>query len=172
MKPLIFALLANLLALPALAQGEHNHSSPYAGQQFREIKSLSAEDVADLEEGAGWGLAKAAELNGIPGPSHVLKMKDQLRLTEDQESWTRRIFGRMRDDAIEEGRKLIAGETALEVGFRQRSLTSEGLKERIQEIERSRSTLRYIHLAAHIEMMGVLKDDQVKLYSKLRGYSR
>lgn len=172
MKSLIVALFAVILPLSALAQGLHTHSSPYAGQQLREIKSLSAEDIAELEEGAGWGLAKAAELNGVPGPSHVLKMKDELRLTEDQEASTRRILGRMRDDAIEAGRKFIAGETALEVGFRERSLTSEGLKERIHEIERSRSALRYIHLAAHIEMMGVLKDDQVKLYNELRGYFR
>lgn len=172
MKSLIVALLTVVLPLPALAQGQHTHSSPYAGQQLREIKSLSAEDVAELEEGGGWGLAKAAELNGMPGPSHVLKMKHELRLTADQEASTRRIFARMRDDAIEEGRKLIAGETALEVGFRERSLNRRSLQERIREIEISRSNLRSIHLAAHLEMMGVLKEDQVKLYNDLRGYSR
>lgn len=172
MKSLIVALLFVLLPFPALAQGEHTHSSPYAGQQLRELKSLSAEDIAELEKGGGWGLAKAAELNGMPGPSHVLKMKYELGLTADQEASTRRIFTRMRDDAIEEGSKLIAGETALEVGFRERSLDRKSLRERISEIEISRSNLRYIHLAAHLEMMEVMKQDQVKLYNELRGYSR
>lgn len=172
MKSLIVALLAVLVPFLALAQGEHTHSSPYVGQQLREIKSLSAEDITELEEGGGWGLAKAAELNGIPGPSHVLKMKHELGLTADQEDSTRRIFARMRDDAIEEGKKLIAGETALEVGFRERSLALRSLRERIREIEIIRSNLRSIHLAAHLEMIGVLNEDQVKLYNELRGYSR
>ena len=172
MKSLIVALLAVLLPFPLLAQGEHGHSSPYVGQQLREIKSLSAEDIAELEEGGGWGLAKAAELNGMPGPSHVLKMKHELRLTADQEASTRRIFVRMRDDAIKEGRKLIAGETALEVGFRERTLDRRSLGERIREIEMSRSNLRFIHLAAHLQTMLVLKEGQVELYNELRGYSR
>lgn len=171
MRFLIVVLLALLLPFPAMAQGKHTHSSPYAGQQMREIKSLSAEDIAELEEGGGWGLAKAAELNGMPGPSHVLKMKHELRLTADQEASTRRILDGMREDAIEEGRDLIALETALEVGFRDRSLNPKSLQERIGEIETSRSNLRYIHLAAHLEMMGVLKEEQVKRYNDLRGYS-
>jgi len=109
MNSLIVALLIVLLPFPALAQGEHTHSSPYAGQQLREIKSLSAEDIAELEEGGGWGLAKAAELNGMPGPSHVLKMKHELRLTADQEASTQRILEKMRDEAITEGRRFVAG---------------------------------------------------------------
>ena len=172
MKSLIIAVLAVVLPLPALAQEEHTHSSPYAGQQLRETKSLSVEDIAELEKGGGWGLAKAAELNGMPGPSHVLKMKNELELTADQEASTRRIFERMRDDAIAEGRKLIAGETALEIGFRKRSLDRKTLQERIRGIETSRSNLRYIHLAAHLQMVRVLKDTQIKLYNNLRGYSR
>ncbi|CAN7330045.1 hypothetical protein LJR098_002715 [Rhizobium sp. LjRoot98] len=172
MKSLIVALLAVLVPFLALAQGEHTHSSPYVGQQLREIKSLSAEDLAELEKGGGWGLAKAAELNGMPGPSHVLKMQHELGLTADQEASTLRIIDRMRGDAIEEGRRLIAGEMALEDGFREGSLDQRSLRERIREIETSRSNLRSIHLAAHLEMMGVLKEDQVKLYNELRGYSQ
>lgn len=171
MKSLFVALLFLLLPFPVLGQGKHTHSSPYTGQQMREIKSLSAEDIAELEEGGGWGLAKAAELNGMPGPLHVLKMKHELRLTADQEASTVRIFNRMREDAIEQGRNLIARETALEVGFRKRSISPKSLQERIGEIEISRSNLRYIHLAAHLEMMGVLKEGQVKRYNDLRGYS-
>ncbi len=62
------------------------------------MKSLSADDLAELESGGGWGLAKAAELNGIPGPSHVLKMKADLALSVDQETSTQRIFEKMREE--------------------------------------------------------------------------
>ena len=47
------------------------HASAYAGQQSRAIKSLSEQDVDDLLAGRGAGFAKAAELNGYPGPAHV-----------------------------------------------------------------------------------------------------
>lgn len=120
MKSLFFASLSLLLPLPAVAGGGHDHSSPYAGQQTREIKSLSSEDVAKLEKGEGWGLAKAAELNGLPGPSYVLKMKRELGLTSDQEALAQGIFGKMEHQAIAEGRKLVAEELALEIGFRLR----------------------------------------------------
>ena len=51
--------------------------SPYAGQEAREIPTLSEEDIRQLQDGEGWGLAKAAELNGVPGPAHLLEIADQ-----------------------------------------------------------------------------------------------
>ncbi len=45
------------------ADNDSNHDSKYIGQENRAIKSLSSEDIAELERGGGWGLAKAAELN-------------------------------------------------------------------------------------------------------------
>lgn len=58
-----------LLASGAIAQNVHQGgiSRPYAGMQTREVKSLSAQDIMDLREGRGWGLALPAELNGRPG---------------------------------------------------------------------------------------------------------
>jgi hypothetical protein len=57
---------------------------PYAGMQARSIKTLSSEQVADLRAGRGMSLALAAELNGYPGPRHVLELGDQLGLTDQQ----------------------------------------------------------------------------------------
>ena len=50
-------------------------TSPYAGQQNRPVKALSPEDIAALRNGEGMGMAKAAELNGYPGPAHVLALE-------------------------------------------------------------------------------------------------
>ena len=58
--------------------------SPYTGMQTRPIKALSEQQVADLRAGRGTGLALAAELNGYPGPSHVLELADKLELTTNQ----------------------------------------------------------------------------------------
>ncbi len=56
---------------------DNNTMSKYIGQENRKIKSLSSEDIESLETGTGdafGGLAKLAELNGYPGPRHVLDL--------------------------------------------------------------------------------------------------
>ena len=71
MKPRtpLLALAISLVALPVLAAVMR-----YAGQQARSIKSLSDDEIAALRKGEGMGMAKAAELNGYPGPAHVLQL--------------------------------------------------------------------------------------------------
>ena len=39
-----------------------------------DIKSLSQDDQSALLAGRGMGLARPAELNGYPGPAHVLEL--------------------------------------------------------------------------------------------------
>lgn len=63
---------------------EHKHHTPYMGEERRAIKSLSEEDIAELRRGGGWGLAKAAELNGLPGPLHLLELRDEIALVPEQ----------------------------------------------------------------------------------------
>ena len=69
MRPLIAALIlvTSSTANDALAQSH----KPYAGMESRAIKALSPQQIADLREGRGMGLALPAELNGYPGPMHV-----------------------------------------------------------------------------------------------------
>ena len=56
------AALLLALALPVEAQ----HHQPYAGQQERDIKSLTADEVKRYLSGSGMGFAKPAELNRFP----------------------------------------------------------------------------------------------------------
>ncbi|MBL4876875.1 MAG: hypothetical protein JKY10_10340, partial [Cohaesibacteraceae bacterium] len=77
--PLVFFSI-NASAAGQSPQPGSQHGSHYAGEENRAIKSLSNADIAELKRGGGWGLAKAAELNGVPGPSHLLKMKNQVGL--------------------------------------------------------------------------------------------
>jgi hypothetical protein len=65
-----------------------NPPSPYSGMETRSVKALS-EQIADLEAGRWMGLALAAELNGYPGPTHVLELAEALTLTSKQ----RRVLG-------------------------------------------------------------------------------
>jgi hypothetical protein len=79
MRSVVAALAAGLaVAQPSFAQ------APYAGLQARPIKALSDPQIADLKAGRGMGLALPAELNGYPGPSHLLELADQIGLTGAQ----------------------------------------------------------------------------------------
>lgn len=168
-------LLALPLLIPGLAaQAEetgHSHLSPYAGQETRLIKSLSPDDIAELRRGGGWGLAKAAELNGLPGPAHLLEMKDEIGLDAAQRAAIARLRDRMKAAAIEEGERLINLEQALETQFRDRTVTDESLRAALDDIAASRRNLRYIHLSAHLETPEILLPAQIRKYNELRGYA-
>ena len=77
-----------VLTTHAFAQHAGHHpptaSSPYSGLETRAIKALSDSQIADLKAGRGMGLALAAELNGYPGPMHVLELADELVLSVEQ----------------------------------------------------------------------------------------
>src|SRR5689334_5411022 len=78
----ILATLAALAMQSGVATAQSHQ--PYAGLEQRAVKSLSNEQIDDLKAGRGMGLALAAELNGYPGPLHVLQLADRLELSADQ----------------------------------------------------------------------------------------
>lgn len=144
--------------------------SPYVGQQHRAIKSLSDDDIAELQKGGGWGLAKAAELNGLPGPAHLLELSDQIPLRDDQHAAIAAHFATMQQSAILEGKKLIAAEAALDDAFKAGNVNEDELKSMLDEIAQSRSRLRFIHLSTHLKTPDILSPAQIARYNNLRGY--
>ena len=162
------ALVSLFAALPGQSAG--TGPSPYAGEQARPVKSLSPEDITELRRGGGWGLAKAAELNGMPGPLHLLELKNQIPLTPEQVAVITRIYESMREAAITEGERFIEAERSLEDAFRAGIVTEENLPRMLEEIGRSRARLRFIHLSAHLETPSLLTEEQIARYDALRGY--
>jgi hypothetical protein len=172
MKILLQILLIGAFALPAqAAEPGHAHKSKYSGQETRAIKSLSADDIAELGRGGGWGLAKAAELNGVPGPVHLLEMKDQIPLDSAQVAAITEIFAAMKARAIGQGKRLIDLERALEDHFREGTINDAVLRSSLAAISDARMELRYIHLATHLKTPDILASHQIKKYNTLRGYS-
>src|SRR5713226_6706341 len=102
--------------------------TPYAGMQARSIKALSDQQIADLKAGRGMGLALAAELNGYPGPSHVLELADKLDLTSEQRASVKTLFESMKAESVPLGSKLLEQETELDRQFASRTVTPESLK--------------------------------------------
>jgi hypothetical protein len=144
---------------------------PYAGMQARSVKSLSDEQMADLRAGRGMGLALAAELNGYPGPSHVLEHADALRLSDEQRSRVRELFDTMKAEAIPIGRELVARESELDRAFADRTITPERLTATITAIGETQSRLRATHLKYHLLTPAILTESQVRQYAELRGYA-
>jgi hypothetical protein len=109
----VTVLTARHLAAPLLKRGRHEPrdyrhrpDSDRHGDECpnavgrdatRSIKALSEQQVSDLGAGRGMGLALAAELNGYPGPSHVLELADKLGLSADQRACIQRLFDTMGD---------------------------------------------------------------------------
>lgn len=179
------ALVLSLAATAAAAQPHgHRHGShgahgggptpsqPYAGAEARPIKALSDEQVADLRAGRGMGLALAAELNGYPGPMHVLELADRLGLAPDQRARVEALFGAMKQEAIALGERVIEAEAALDRLFASRTVTSESLAAATQAVGMAQGALRASHLRHHLATAEVLTPEQIARYDRARGYRR
>jgi hypothetical protein len=144
--------------------------SPYAGQEARDIKALSPQEVSDYLSGKGVGLAKAAELNGYPGPLHVLELGAELGLMREQQTRTEALFRKMQSRAVELGRELVEEEGRLDRLFASRSATSGSVSRSLARIGRLQGQIRAVHLDAHLEQTALLTPAQVESYRRLRGY--
>jgi Spy/CpxP family protein refolding chaperone len=146
-------------------------ASAYAGQEAREIKALSAEEVGDLMAGKGMGLAKAAELNGYAGPAHVLELADALELTPEQRAQTQALKAAMTAKAIPLGHAVVTAERQLDLLFSTKTITPALLRSALDELGALQARVRGVHLEAHLAQVVVLTSDQNARYSQLRGYA-
>jgi Spy/CpxP family protein refolding chaperone len=144
--------------------------SPYVGFDTREVKTISPERLEGLRRGAGLGYALAAELNGLPGPMHVLELANGLQLTSEQRQRTQALFERMRKEAIAAGEALIAAEAHLDRMFQLGHASPDRIAAQTQVAAAQEARLRAIHLSAHLEQRDILTPGQIESYARLRGY--
>jgi hypothetical protein len=148
-------------------------TSPYAGQELRDIKSLSDNDIQSLQNGTGeafGGMAKLAELNGYPGPRHVLDMASELQLTDGQRMEIERIYQNMSTTAKRVGSAIIAIEQDIDEAFDNKTITQENLKSMLDKSADLYGQLRFVHLSAHLDTIQMLTAEQVQMYNTMRGY--
>ena len=160
------------LAILALVSGISlaADQSPYAGQELRALKSMSAQEIESLRSGGGMGFAKLAELNHYPGPKHVLDLAADLGLTQSQISDTEALFEEMQSMAVVLGEQLIDAEMALDGAFSQGAISANSLQSALLDIGRIRAQLRFVHLGAHLRQKQILTPEQVTIYDETRGY--
>ena len=162
----LLILLLIAFSPAALAQSQQ----PYAGLEGRSIKALSEQQIADSRAGRGMGLALAAELNGYPGPMHVLEMADALDLSGQQRAKMQELFTAMKAEAIPLGERLITQEAELDKAFAGKTITAATLAVSTEAIGATNAALRQSHLKYHLFTVEVLTPTQVQRYAELRGY--
>jgi hypothetical protein len=169
MKSALIATTLLLSAVPASAQHRH-HNTPYSGLEQRQIKALSAQQIDDLRTGRGMGLALAGELNGYPGPMHVIELADQLQLDTAQRRQVQQLFEAMKAEATATGERLIEQERALDRAFAEQTISPDTLTSLTARIGETQGQLRAVHLKYHLSTAELLSMHQRHRYAQLRGY--
>lgn len=148
-----------------------SQESQYKGQETREIKALSPEEIDGYLAARGMGFAKVAELNHYPGPRHVLDMAGELGLTDGQVDAVQAAFDTMHASAQKLGAELVDKERELDALFASGKANGENVHTLIGEIGRIRGELRFAHVGAHVTTRSILTSEQIDRYDALRGYA-
>lgn len=144
--------------------------SAYSTLLDTESRGMSAETMEAYRTGSGNGIALPAELNGVPGPRHVLDLADDLELTNEQQEQIQALYDAMRPEAIRLGEAILIGETALERAFRERTIDEASLETQLIGLGSLQAELRFVHLRTHLATVEVLTSEQVEQYNNLRSY--
>lgn len=146
-------------------------SSAYISQLDSPIRGLSAQEVDDLMNGRGAGYARSAELNGYPGPRHVLDMRQELGLSPEAAAQLEAIFAGMNAEAQRLGHEILQREAALSQAFAAGRLSEADMQAQVEALAQLYGQLRANHLQAHFQTKPLLSVEQITTYNDLRGYT-
>ena len=153
----------------SVSWGQHDHGH-VGGHQAAEACSAEFDKV--VGEGRGFGLAFAADQNDYPGPMHVLELRDQLKLTADQEAKAQALMHAMFAESKPKGARLLEAEAKLRRLFADRAADDAAVRAAVGEVERARSEVRLVHLLAHLKTRDLLTEDQRRIYHEARWSGR
>ncbi len=125
-------------------------------------------DKEALLKGEGAGQGTYAELNGYPGPKHVLDLASTLNLTTEQKRHITEIYKAMDSRARELGARIVHVEDELNTAFRQGLVNERSVNDDAEQIGRLRGRLRAVHLTAHMKTKDFLTRAQLDMYKSLR----
>jgi len=165
------AALLVATAMPAAAQQGEQAAGPateHAGHQGRGQGGMRAREFRNLQQGRGMGMGRVADVNGYPGPMHVLEHAEALELTDGQSERTRELMTRVKTRAPELGKQVVDAEKRLEAMFAGGSVNAAKMDSLLMEIAELRAHLRSLHLTAHLDQAAVLTEVQLEKYKELR----
>ena len=150
---------------------QHNNlRSPYVEQLDSPVRGLSESEVDNLLNGQGAGYARMAELNGYPGPLHVLDLRSPLNLSAQQTKEIQAVFEQMQSRAKSLGQTIVTKEQKLSDAFASDSITNAELEKQTIELAQLYGQLRKTHLQAHLQINPLLSAEQIQKYNEIRGY--
>jgi uncharacterized protein (DUF305 family) len=155
-----------------MTQHDSSVVSPYVDQLGSSVRGLSQEEIDGLLAGEGMGYARSAELNGYPGPRHVLDIADELQLSSEQTTNIITIFDDMKKRAVALGQEIVEAESLLSQSFADKTISEESLQAQLSKLTNLYSQLRQVHLRAHLAVTPLLDAEQLEQYQVLRGYAR
>jgi hypothetical protein len=146
--------------------------SPYSAIPGTAASGLLPQEVEGLTKGQEMALALAAEVNGYPGPRHVLDAAGagQLDLRPEQREAFLRLCDRMLAEAKAKGQEILQMEEQLAMRFRHGRIDEAGLRQILEHIGQLRADLRFLHLRTHLEAKALLTPEQIARYRTVRGY--
>ena len=149
---------------PAAASSpQHVHPQPSTADAIA-TSALSAEMVAQLRNGDGMGLARPAEMNGYPGPKHLLERATELGLTTEQQKHLAALRKQVLERARALGASIVNAERALDASFKAGAMTESELDKQVRTIGALQAELRLVHLQAHVLTKPILTPEQVRKY--------
>ena len=163
MLRLILLALLLTLALPAAAQEEAAEPAAAETTDARPTGLMPRQERM-LREGRGMGQARAAELNGYPGPMHVMQQADALELSDEQRAATAQLVARVREQAPAVGARILTAEAELNAMFADGSVNRETMEAKLAEIADLTAELRAVHMNAHLDQAALLTEAQKAAY--------
>jgi Spy/CpxP family protein refolding chaperone len=115
--------------------------------------------------------ALAAELNGYPGPAHVLEHAGALQLTPAQQQATETLMQAHKAEARALGAQVVQAERELDRAFAQKTVDEPELARLTGRIGERQARLRAAHLRTHLQQTALLTGQQIARYQQLRGYA-
>ena len=165
------ALHALPIAALLCASAHAASPTPYAGEQTRQIKALSPEEVSGYVSGGGMGFARAAELNSYPGPMHVLELKSELGLSAEVAARLADLMREHKAQARGLGEKVVQLEQELDSLYKERRASAPEVEALTLRIGEAQARYRASHLTTHLTTAALLSPAQIAHYNALRGYA-
>jgi hypothetical protein len=163
------AMATAILLLSCIAAAQAA-DSPHVGQEKRVAKGQSEKEAGDYLGGRGTDLSKVAEMNGYPGPGHVLEETQKLGLSAKQLEKTQRVYDSMTHSASRIGKAILHKEAELASLFAEQKATPENTERLLKELANLQADLRMVHLNGHLSMRQILSKPQIEKYSQVRGF--
>ncbi len=113
--------------------------------------------------------AFAADQNGYPGPLHLLKLKDRLKLTPEQEAKAQELLTGTFAESRPKSVQLPEAERTL---FADSVADDASARAAVAEVERARSEVWMVHMPFHLKTHGFLTKEQRRVYHEARWSGR